>query len=236
MFEGSTRAIMELKGCDAEEARRIEAECERKGMTTQQFYRLFQEWMGDRMLVDKTTTYPLDLEILRRAEEDFDEPLYLHLVRHPYGMIRSFEEARMDQVFFRHTHPFSVRELGELIWTLSVENISRFLADVPPQRQMLVRFEDLVNRQQPVVEAICGFLHLDFRAEMLNPYQEKKTRMTDGTHPLARGLVDPKFDTHRAIDASVADQWKEQYSEDFLGDVAWRLAESLGYEAERLRV
>ena len=31
----------------------------------------------------------------------FEEPLYIHLLRHPYGMIRSFEEARLDQVFFR---------------------------------------------------------------------------------------------------------------------------------------
>jgi hypothetical protein len=42
-------------------------------------------------------------------------------------MIRSFEEARLEQVFFRHEHNFERRELAELIWLLSQENILRFL-------------------------------------------------------------------------------------------------------------
>ena len=35
------------------------------------------------MLVDKTPSYALDPAMLRRAEEAFEEPLYIHLVRHP---------------------------------------------------------------------------------------------------------------------------------------------------------
>ena len=94
---------------------------------------------------------------------------------------------------------------------------------------MQLRFEDLVKDQRPSMERICDFLELQFTEGMLQPYKEKKARMTDGTHPLARGLVDVKFSTHTGINASVADQWRKEYDQDFLSDIAWELAESLGY-------
>src|SRR5690606_37684103 len=110
------------------------------------FYRLMQTWIGGKILVDKTPSYALDLEILKRAETDFDNALYIHLLRHPYAMIRSFEEAKLDQVFFRYKHPFSVRELAELIWLISHQNILEFLRSIPNERQYCVKFEDLVNQ------------------------------------------------------------------------------------------
>lgn len=229
LLEGSIRALMELMGCDADAARRRETECEASGMTTKQFYAFLQGLLGRRMLVDKTPTYSLDLETLRRAEQDFAEPLYIHLARHPYGMIRSFEEAKMDQVFFRYEHSYNLRQLGELMWIVSQQNILHFLETIPGSRRLLVRFEELVTAQQPVVESICRFLGLDFHPGMLRPYEDKKSRMTDGTHPLARGLVDVKFNTHRAINPAVAELWKQEYRDEFLSDVSWELAERLGY-------
>jgi len=40
-------------------------------MTTRQFYRLLQTWIGERRLVDKTPSYVLDKAILERMEADF---------------------------------------------------------------------------------------------------------------------------------------------------------------------
>jgi hypothetical protein len=85
-------------------------------------------------LVDKTPAYALDLEILKRAESDFEQTRYIHLLRHPYGMIHSFEEAKLDQVFFRYAHDFSPRQLAELIWLISQQNILEFLKGIPPER------------------------------------------------------------------------------------------------------
>src|SRR5437868_9547921 len=87
----------------------------------------------------------LPISILRRAEETFEEPLYIHLIRHPGGMIRSFVEAKLDQIFFRREHGFSRRELAELIWLASHENIEELLREVPAKRQHWVRFEDLLG-------------------------------------------------------------------------------------------
>src|SRR6476620_4424780 len=87
--EGTLRALMEIHACDAEEARRRMAEAEARGLSVRQFYAELQGEIGDRLLVDKTPSYALDPSTLARMEEDFEEPLYLHLLRHPYGMIRS---------------------------------------------------------------------------------------------------------------------------------------------------
>jgi amino acid adenylation domain-containing protein len=227
-LEGTIRAIMELKGCGAEEAKRIMAACEEQQMTTKQFYQLLQSWIGTRQLVDKTPAYALDMEILRRAEQDFADVRYIHLIRHPYGMIRSFEEARSELGFFRYEHPFSTRQLAELIWIICQQNIQEFLRSIPAQRQYQLRFEELVENPKAVLEGMCQFLELDFHPDMLEPY--KKGRMTDGIHPLAKMLGDVKFHTYQGIEASVATRWKEAYATDFLGDITWEIAASLGYE------
>src|SRR5262249_11504047 len=93
-LEGTVRAIMEIKGCDAFEAGKIMQGFEADGLTTREFYRTMQGWLGERTLVDKTPSYALDRNVLQRAEFDFQDARYIHLMRHPYGVIRSFEEAR----------------------------------------------------------------------------------------------------------------------------------------------
>ena len=135
-LEGTIRAIMQIKGCSAEEARRIMQECEDERMTTKQFYAQMQEWLGGRMLVDKTPSYSLDAGVLKRAEDYFDNALYIHLLRHPFGMIKSFEEAKLEQVFFRHRHNYTSREIAEIIWVISQENILSFLEEIPEERQL----------------------------------------------------------------------------------------------------
>jgi len=177
-LEATWRAIMEIKGCDLPEAQRIMADCEAKKLTTKEFYQLLQQWIGNKILVDKTPSYPLDIEILRRAEADFTDVKYIHLTRHPYATIYSFLEAKLDKNFFRYEQPFSRRELAELIWIVCHQNIIEFLEDIPADRQLRVRFEDLLAQPEPVVQNICQFLAVDYHPEMLKPYQGK--RMTDG--------------------------------------------------------
>jgi hypothetical protein len=231
-LEGTIRAIMQIKGCDADQARLIMQECESQKMSVQQFYRLMQEWIAGRTLVDKTPSYALDLETLKRAEQYFDNALYIHLLRHPHAMIRSFEEAKLEQVFFRYQHDFSNRELAELIWVISQQNITEFLKSIPRGRKYFVRFEELVKEPAKVLEGICEFLGLELQPEMMQPYLDKQSRMTDGIHPLSKMLGDVKFHEHAGVDSAVADRWKAQLSEDFLSEITWQIAESLGYEKD----
>jgi len=228
-LEGVLRAVMELRGCDADEARAMMEEREAREQPVREFYGEMQGWIGDRILVDKTPSYALDPAILERAEEDFDEPLYLHLLRHPFGGILSFEEARLEQLFFRYDHDFERRELAELIWTASHQNILSFLEGVPAERQLRVHFEEMVSDPEPVMRGVASFLELDYQPAMIEPYQERQQRMTDGIHEQAKMLGDVKFHTHKKIDSSAAERWRAVYTEDFLGDVTRDLAIGLGY-------
>ncbi len=230
-MEGTIRTIMQIRGCSAEEAIALMEELEAKNLPTKQFYQLIQQWLGDQILVDKTPSYSIDLETLKRAERNFQNPLYIHLVRHPYATMRSYEEARVEQTF-PYQHPFNRRELAELVWLISHQNILEFLQQVPQERQYQVKFEDIVSQPQTSVEGLCQFLGVEFHPDMLQPYKEKKQRMTDGIYAQSRMVGDVKFHEHQGINANTADSWKQYYSTDFLSDVAWRVAESLGYQKQ----
>jgi hypothetical protein len=203
-------------------------EYEERDLTAAQFYRVLQDEIGNRTLVDKTAVYPLDIEALRRAEAYFDGPRYLWLRRHPCGMIRSFEEARLDLVL-RFRHPFTARQLAELLWYLSYENIREFLRDIPADRQLALRFEDLVRSPEKEMAAVCDFLGLELHPDMVDPYRRLDGRMTDGLYQVSRPISDPKFHEHRRIDPSVADRWQGHVNPESLADMTRELAGSLGY-------
>ncbi|HYH45843.1 MAG TPA: thioesterase domain-containing protein, partial [Thermoanaerobaculia bacterium] len=227
--EGLVRAVMELDGATAEGASATMAAYEQQDLSASELYARLEDRLGSRLLVDKTPSYALDPAILARAEEDFEAPLYLHLLRHPHGMIRSFVQARLDQVFFRPPHDYPRRTLAELIWLASQRHIRRHLAGVPAGRQLTLRFEDLVRAPEAEMRRVCGLLGLDFHPAMLDPYEAGGRRMTDGVHALSKMLGDVKFHEHAAIDPGVAESWKAEVAEDFLGEATWRTAEVLGY-------
>ncbi|HSN87950.1 MAG TPA: thioesterase domain-containing protein, partial [Thermoanaerobaculia bacterium] len=230
--EGLVRAVMEARRVSAAEAEQILTDAERQGWTTRRFSRELQGWIGERMLVDKTPSYALDPEVLHRAEAGFTGARYLHLVRHPQATLRSFEEARLDQIFFRRPHPFSRRQLAELVWTVSHRNILDFLADVPRERWMTVRFEELVREPQPVLRGICHFLGVEYHPEMAEPYRAGAARMVDGPHAVSRMLGDVKFLAHGRVDAAAAERWREA-GEIPLGAPAREVAAELGYPPEQ---
>jgi amino acid adenylation domain-containing protein len=228
-LEGLIRAVMQARQCGVEEARSIIEACEDQNMPTQEFYRLMQDWLGDTILVDKTPGYALDVDVLKRAEDYFEDPLYIHLIRHPYGMIRSFEDAKLEQIF-KYEHSFAPRELAELMWLVSHQNTVDFLARIDEGRRYAVRFEELVDSPATIIGGVCRFLGIEFHPGMLEPHGGGREKMTDGIHDLSRMLGDIKFHQHKTIDRNIAYRWKDRYTTDFLGDITWRLAERLGYE------
>jgi hypothetical protein len=229
-LEGTIRTIMEIKECDAEEATRTMEEYERHGYTTKQFYDILQEWIGDRILVDKSPSYVLDLRALEKAECDFHDALYIHLVRHPYAMVRSFESYHIDQVLFLKAQPFSPRQLGELVWLISHKNVLQFLQQIPPHRQYQLRFEDLVSQPRTVMEELCRTLRLRFHPDLMKPYDQLEKKMTNGIHEESKPMGDTRFLEHGRINPDVARSWEDVSANNFLSDRTWELAVSLGYE------
>ena len=64
---------------------------------------------------------------------------------------------------------------------------------------------------------------------MLDPYADSSRKMTDGIHALSKMVGDVKFHEHSGVDSTVAEKWKSEYKEDFLGDPTWETAAALGY-------
>ena len=232
--EGLLRALMELKSCSQAEVDQLMQELETAGMTTKAFYGLLQEWTGQRRLVDKTPTYAFNPTTLQRANIEFDNALFIHLMRHPMATVSSYEEIRADLVTGNPVDelPLTPRQKGELWWQISHQNILSFLQTVPAHRQFQLKYEELVQQPEHHIHRLCDFLNIRFSAEMLNPYQEKKQRMTDGVTDVSRILGDQKFHTYQSIDANVAERWRSKYHEDFLCEASWALAETLGYTRE----
>jgi hypothetical protein len=238
-LEGNIRALMQIRGEPLEAIQSFVAGLEAQACPTPDYYRLMQEGLGKRMLVDKTPAYAINLETLERAEHYFDDPLYVHLLRHPYGMIRSFEEAKLLQLWYprlvgpdardRGACPYGPRQLAEMIWLILNENILKFLQTIPAQRQFRLKFEDVVNRPESTMREFCGMAGVEFAPDMLNPQKDQKQRMTDGIHSVSRMIGDPKFHQFKKIESSVADQWKTHYEIDFLSEDTLRVAALLGY-------
>jgi acyl carrier protein len=228
--EGVIRAIMEIKHCDVEQAKEILAQCEEKDFTTQELYALMQEWLNGKRLIDKSPSYSQSVQVMQRAEDYFDNALYIHLLRHPVAMIASYERERIDQLSFRENLGYGSRQMAELLWVISHQNILEFLSAIPEERKHRVVYENLVKQPRSVMEGICEFFSLNFDEEMLDPYQNQDGKMTDGTQPSSRMLGDPNFHSHKSIDAGMAETWKKVDRPVALSEITWRLAEELGYE------
>jgi len=234
LLEGPVHALKHLLGCSPEEAQAQISEWERLDLSCKEVYLRLQRLLGDRLLVDKTPSYAYDLETLRRAEADFERPLYVHLVRHPCGMVSSYREAKLDLLL-----PAQVREgfalprtqIAEAIWLISNENIFRFLEEVPDSRQYRLTFEHLLLEPQGEMERLSAFLGVEFQPEMLEPYREKRQRMTEGLHPNSRMLGDVNFHLHRGIEQQVAQKWRASLGEDSLSDLTRALAKRLNCDS-----
>ena len=231
MQEGTVRALMQMHGLNLAAAQAMMAGREAAGWDVRRFYREMQAGVAPRLLVDKTPEYAMDLEILRRAEAFFDGALYVHLARHPLGMIRSYEQGRfLLESPYRGRHDFSARQMAELTWLVSHRNIGEFLRAVPAERQRTVRFEDVLASPESSMRALGDFLGVGYDPGMIAPYADGKTRMTDGAHALSQQVGDPNFYRHGALKAEVADQWRADYREDFLSPATWEIAARFGYE------
>lgn len=241
-LEGNIRALMQIRNQPLEEVQAWFTDLEERNFPTQEYYGMLQQWLAEQgqILTDKTPAYATHLETLERGETWFDDAIYVHLLRHPYGMIRSFEEAKLEQLWYPRlvgkdaghpdASPYGRRQLAEMIWLILHENIVKFLEKIPAERKFQLRFENMVNEPEAAMRDVCSRLGLEFAPDMLAPQGDQKKRMTDGIHEgVSRMIGDPKFHKHKKIEASVADQWKSAYDVDFLSDQTLALAKSLGY-------
>jgi len=226
--EGTIRAVMALEDCDAESATEVMESHERSGLTAKAFYGWLQERAGNRVVVDKSPTYALDLEALHNAEHGFEEPRYIHLIRDPLAMSRSFESYHMDQILPLLENPYSGRTLGELVWTLSHRNILEFAEIVPAERLLRLRFEELVADPRSAMTEVSRFLGLDFEESLVRPYENLESKMVDGLHPESTPMGDTRLLERDRIDPKAAITVTPTAADQVLGKPTRHLVRQLG--------
>ena len=230
--EGLTRAWASQSGQTPSAAERALLDRAAEGLDIPGLFAEMQQRLAPRMLVDKTPLYAVDPTAMARMEGWFEEPLYIHLVRHPAAVVRSYTEAHMDQLWIGE-QPFTSRQLAELLWLESQQQVLRHLRDVPRERCHRLDFESLVRHSEAAMRGLCAFLKLDYDPGMLRPYDDPVSRMTDGARPGSRAIGDPRFHSHRTIDATTADAWESSFDPSTLAEATLQQAAELGYDAGR---
>ena len=227
--EGLVRAWMDLDGLDARHGKMLVESMVEQDLPIQEVYARLQERARPRLLVDKSPSYASNPETLRRAEELFEGPIYILLVRHPYAMIQSAVKMRIDKlVDVTEIDPYG---FAEQVWAESNRNALDFLSQVPEGRVRLVQFEKLVSAPEQVGRELCEFLGLPFSGGLLTPYDS--SRMTDGVYARSLGVGDPNFLTHQKIEPALGDAWKTIRLPQPLGGYARRVASEIGYALPR---
>lgn len=223
--EGLIETIRVLEGIDAGKALEIMEDLENRDISITETYRYLTGKVGDRVLVDKSPTYGEHLDTLRKAETIGFKPFYVFLVRHPLSMMASFVNNRFDRMLNIQEEPW---QYSQRLWVKINANLIRFLTDIPNDRKMLIRFEDLVSASEQTMEEICNRLDLSFENEMLKPYQGE--RMIHGLHQQSITIGDPGFLKHKAIVPELADAWKSHANRlKELEPATIMLARELGY-------
>ena len=228
--EGLVRTIMELENCSVEIAKSIIQEAEENATSTKSFYQYLQKKIPAQILVDKSPSYALDPDILAKAENDFIDPVFIQLVRHPYAMVRSFETMRMSQVMYLQPHDFEPRALGELIWTESHRVINNFFSTIPDHRKYQINYEELVTNPQRVMEGFCKTTGIPFDESLIRPYQDLEHKMTDGIYGDSKPMGDINLLEHGKIKADLARKSDAVVNDNFLSATTWETAQQLGYQ------
>lgn len=228
--EGVTRAVMELMGCNAEEAKAILAEKEKNEESIFDIYNWLQEQIDGLVLVDKTPSYAYSLRTLESIEDLFENAFYIHLVRNPKSTILSYEEVKLDQIY-RFKTPFNRREMAELEWLNCHDNILNFLDNISEDRQFHLKYEELVSNPEETVEKLCKQMGIGFEKSMLSVYDNNSKKMTDGLHKESKMIGDLKFlSHHKDIDKNSVQRWKKDGRDYVLGEPTIKIALKLGYE------
>lgn len=196
------------------------------GFSIQRGYRRLQHLSG-RLLVDKTPHYTLDVTVLNRAEEMFDDPLYVWLHRHPAAVAASFKG--LGESFFwgnRISHlALSKDRVGELTWRMCNENIEGFLSGILAGRKHVLTYEQLITDAGPTMDKLCDFLGVGRHDKVLSPFDGDVARMLgfpDGD--------DPKFHERSKIDGTLVDSWKGVVDPTTFDEETKAIARRLGYE------
>lgn len=191
---------------------------ERSDLATTDVYRVLHEADPDARIVDKTPGYSGRLQDLDWIKRHFDDSRFVHIVRNPHDVVRSFVRMQLYKDGIRDGDPrLCAHHVAEIEWFRHNANIAAFLRGVDPDRSIVVRYEDLVADPEAELRRVCAMLQLDYRPTMADPYAQ-------ATGPVSTGAGDPTVNRFSRVERR-----PEGTSVHPLGGRCARLAETYGY-------
>lgn len=136
----------------------------RQDMSTGAVYQEIVAKLDPLVAVEKSPAYTIDLKRLFRIDAAFPDARFLHLTRHPVGQCKSVMSLYEGTfaLFVNSIDFLDDRAIVEpqFAWYDSNINILNFLDTIPPERQMRIRGEDVMNDPPTHLSAICRWLGL----------------------------------------------------------------------------
>jgi len=172
-------------------------------------------------------------EYLNRLDAAYPRARYLHLTRHPLTSVESMYRAWSDKDHWQ-VQPELFRHFCLGVWFHQHLRIEAFVGELPPERALRVRSEDVVNDSHAVLPGICDWLGVDASVGTIEAmaHPEDSPYAVLGPPAAAGGwdagfLGDPVL---RAVELPATLDLPEGWAADPWLDLAGReLAKRLGY-------
>lgn len=125
-------------------------------------YRELARRVSPLRVVDKSPVYSSKREYLERLMNAFPDACYLHLLRHPRTQgVSMMKIAKGMMAILANSVDYSVEPPvvdPQISWLEVQRNIVHCLERVPPERQMTLRGEDVLNAPNSSLRKICRWL------------------------------------------------------------------------------
>lgn len=221
--------------------------------------RIFQDlaaWAAPREVVDKSPLYVYSSSSLERIGRAFPEARYLHLTRHPRGTCESIHELRErtaeradrlreyatergidlpQQMQASRTAKPDTELTPETMWFEPHMRIVELLENVPEERQLRLRGEDVLSDPDQYLPSIADWLGVSTSADAIEAMQHPEASpFACYGPPNARFGNDPSFLEGPALrayrpkpqDMQAPLSWNPEL---YFGDLVIELAEYFGY-------
>lgn len=148
---------------------------------------------------DKT---PMNSYFLPMIDKVFPSAQYIHILRDGRDASASYVRANIQTDLASAGHR----------WETSVKRVRGFGANLPTDRFLEIRYEELVTDPTRIVKVVCNFLNIAYQPQMLS-YHEQVAQMGDTHlehHQNLQSPINPNSIGKWRISLSVEDQSKLQ--------------------------
>jgi hypothetical protein len=159
-------------------------------------------------------------------------------------VIRLLRDGRAVTSSYLRKYPQRSYESIVHRWVASSQENDNWVAEVPPENRMVLRYEDLVADTATWMRRICAFLGVDFEGDMIE-YWKVKHHIVNGNRGtlsfvqrhfgIGSEPVDKRFYEHQEPDTFTDERWRSELTPDqryLFHKIGGALHKRYGYPSE----